>query len=90
MSEFSYISIAIIIIGILGFSYGFKLFCEAYVKEKKIQASLMIIIAKIKCKIIKGKCIIKLKAIKEYQYIRIKIWVNRYYRKQILISNKIG
>ena len=39
---------------------------------------------------IKGKSLIKLQIIKEYQYIRIKIWVNRYFHKQISVSKKIG
>lgn len=90
MYEFSYLPITIIIIGILGFPYGFKLFCKAYVKWKKIQASFMIMITKIECNLIKIKSFIKLQIINEYQYIRIKIWVNRYFHKQISVSKKIG
>lgn len=90
MSEISYLPTIIIVIGILGFPYGFKLFCEAYVKGKKIQSSFMIMITKIECNLIKIKSFIKLQIIKEYQYIRIKIWVNRYFHKHISISNKKG
>ena len=91
MSEISYLpTFIIVIIGILGFPYGFKIFCKAYAKGKKIQASLIIMITKIKCNLIKGKSLIKLQIIKEYQYIWIKIWVNRYFHKQISVSKKIG
>ena len=90
MSEISYLPITIIIIGILGFPYGFKLFCKAYTKGKKIQDSLIIMITKIKCNLIKGKSFIKLQIIKEYQYIRIKIWINKYFHKEISVSKKIG
>ena len=91
MSEISYLpTFIIVIIGILGFPYGFKLFCKAYTKGKKIQASLIIMITKIKCNLIKLLSFIKLQIIKEYQYIRIKIWVNRYFHKQISVSKKIG
>lgn len=90
MSEISYLPTFIIIIGILGFPYGFKLFCKAYVKSKKIQASFMIMITKIECNLIKLLSFIKLQIIKEYHYIRIKIWINRYFYKQILVSKKIG
>lgn len=90
MYEFSYLPITIITIGILGFPYGFKLFCKVYAKLKKLESSFIIMITKIKCNSIKGKSFIKLQIIKEYQYIRIKIWVNRYFHKQILTSKKIG
>ena len=91
MSEISYLPTIIIIIGILGFLYGFKLFCKAYAKLKKIESYLIIImITKIKCNLIKLLSFIKLQIIKEYHYIRIKIWINRYFYKQILVSKKIG
>ena len=90
MSEISYLPITIIIIGILGFPYGLKLFCKAYAKLKKLESYLIIMITKIKCNLIKSKSFIKLQIIKEYQYIRIKIWVNRYFHKKISASKKIG
>lgn len=90
MSEISYLPITIIIIGILGLPYGLKLFCKAYAKLKKLESYLIIMITKIKCNLIKSKSFIKLQIIKEYRYIRIKIWVNRYFHKQISVSKKIG
>ena len=47
-------------------------------------------ITKIECNLIKIKSFIKLQIINEYQYIRIKIWVNRYFHKHISVSKKIG
>ena len=90
MSEISYLPTFIIITGILGFPYGFKIFCESYIKIKKLESYFIVMLAKIKCNLIKGKSFIKLQFIKEYHYIRSKIWVNRYYRKQISISIKKG
>ena len=90
VSDNSYLTTMIFIIGILGFPYGFKLFCKTYVKAMKLRASFIILIAKLKYNLIKTISIIELRFVKEYQFIRTKIMINRYYRKQISISIKKG
>ena len=87
----NYLPTLIIIFGMtIGFPYGFKLFCKLHVCVCKIRAFFTIQLAKLKCNLIKTKAIIKLRSIEEYQYIRTKIWMNRYYRKQIKVSIKKG
>ena len=87
----NYLPFLIIIFGVtIGFPYGFKLFCKASVYEAKLRAFFVVSITKVKCNLIKAKAIIKLRLIEEYQYIRIKIWMNRYYRKQIKVLIKKG
>ena len=88
---FSYLSILIIIFGLtIGFPYGFKMFCKCMVYEAKVRAYFIIIVTKIKCYLIKSKSFIKLRFVQEYQFIRTKIWMNKYFHKQIKISIKKG
>lgn len=87
----NYLPTLIIIFSItIGFPYGFKMFCKLLVYVYKVRAIFTIQFTKLKCNLIKAKAIIKLHLIEKYQYIRTKIWINRYYRKQIKMSFKKG